>query len=78
MEEKTMTDELFSKIVTKALSDRVFLKGLASVPEKTLVSAGFKVTETQLNAIVLARPAEWGGLTLNDIIGRIDPMAPKR
>ena len=73
-----MSEELFSKIITRALSDRTFREGLAKTPEKTLVSAGFKVTETQLKAIVLAKPAEWGNLALDDIIGRIDPMAPKR
>ena len=73
-----MSEEIISKIVTRALSDRVFREKLAAAPEKTLVSAGFKVSDAELNSIVLARPAEWGGLTLNDIISRIDQMAPKR
>ena len=73
-----MADEVLSKIVTRALSDRSFREKLASDPKRTLASAGFKVTQTQLNAIVLAKPAEWGRLSMNDIIGRLDPMAPKR
>ena len=73
-----MSEEIISKIVTRAITDRAFREKLASAPEKTLASAGFQVTKDQLNAIVLAKPAEWGGLTLSDIIDRIDPMAGKR
>ena len=73
-----MSEDIISKIVTRAITDRTFREKLASAPQKTLESAGFEVTKDQLNAIVLARPAEWGGLTLNDIISRIDPMAGKR
>ena len=73
-----MTEELYSKIVTRAMSDRAFREGLATNPQKTLDSAGFKVTRDQLNAIVQARPAEWGRLSLDDITDRIDPLAAKR
>ena len=72
--------EPFTKeaIVTRALSDPAFRAALAASPEKTLTKAGFEVTPDQLNAIVLARPAEWGNLTLKDVIDRSDTMAGKR
>lgn len=73
-----MTEELFARIVTRALSDRAFRDGLAASPQKTLANAGFVVTTDQLNTIALARPAEWGGLTLEDIIVRIDLCQKKR
>jgi hypothetical protein len=73
-----MAEELFTKIVTRALSDRAFRDGLATSPQKTLTNAGFVVTTDQLNTIILARPAEWGGLTLEDIIVRIDVFYKKR
>jgi hypothetical protein len=73
-----MAEELFTKIVTRALSDRTFRDGLAASPQRTLTSAGFVVTQDQLNTIVLAKPAEWGNLTLQDIIVRIDTYAKKR
>ena len=65
-------------IVTRALSDPTFREALAANPELTLTKAGFEVTPDQLNAIVLARPAEWGKLSLDDIIDRIDTLAGKR
>lgn len=65
-------------IITRALSDPKFRTALAANPEQTLAKAGFEVTPDQLNAIVLAKPAEWGNLTLDDIKVRIDSMAGKR
>ena len=65
-------------IITRALSDPTFRAALAANPEKTLTKAGFDVTPDELKAIVLARPAEWGNLTLEDVISRIDTMAGKR
>jgi hypothetical protein len=65
-------------IITRAISDPKFRAALAADPEQTLTKAGFEVTRDQLNAIVLARPAEWGDLTLDDIIVRIDTLARKR
>jgi hypothetical protein len=65
-------------IITRAISDPKFRAALAADPELTLTKAGFEVTRDQLNAIVLARPAEWGDLTLDDIIVRIDTLARKR
>lgn len=73
-----MAEELFTKIVTRALSDRAFRDGLVASPQKTLASAGFVVTADQLNTIVLAKPAEWGNLALDSIIVRIDTLAMKR
>ncbi len=65
-------------IIVRAVSDPTFRKGLAADPERTLREAGFEVTRDQLNAIVLAKPAEWGDLTKEDIIVRIDTLAKKR
>jgi hypothetical protein len=65
-------------IITRALSDPTFRAALAANPEKTLTKAGFEVTPDELKAIVLARPTEWGNLTLEDVISRIDTMAGKR
>ncbi len=65
-------------IIVRAVSDATFRKGLATDPERTLKAAGFEVTRDQLNAIVLAKPAEWGDLTTQDIIVRIDTWAKKR
>ncbi len=65
-------------IIVRAVSDATFRKGLATDPERTLKAAGFEVTRDQLNAIVLAKPAEWGDLTTQDIIVRIDTLAKKR
>ena len=65
-------------IITRALSDPKFRAALAANPEQTLAKAGFEVTSDQLKAIVLARPAEWGNLTLKDVIVRIDTRARKR
>lgn len=65
-------------IIVRAVSDATFRKGLATDPERTLKAAGFEVTRDQLNAIVLAKPAEWGDLTTQDIIVRIDTLARKR
>jgi hypothetical protein len=76
--EVIMAEELFAKIVTLALSDRAFRDGLAASPQRTLANAGFTVTPDQLNTIVLAKPAEWGNLTLQDIIVRIDTFYKKR
>jgi hypothetical protein len=73
-----MAEELFTRIVTRALSDRAFRDGLAASPQKTLTSAGFVVTPDQLATITLSKPAEWGNLTLQDIIVRIDTLAKKR
>jgi len=65
-------------IITRALSDPTFRAALAANPEQTLAKAGLEVTPDQLSAIVLARPAEWGNLTLEDVIVRIDTLAKKR
>ena len=73
-----MAEELFTKIVTRALADRAFRDGLVSNPQRTLSSAGFAVTAEQLSLIALARPAEWGSLALDDIVDRIDILAGKR
>lgn len=66
------------KIISRAISDATFRTGLATNPEQTLTKAGFEVTRDQLSAIVLARPAEWGNLTFEDIVVRIDTLAKKR
>jgi hypothetical protein len=73
-----MTEEVFTRIITRALSDHVFRDGLAANPQKTLTNAGFVVTPEQLNTLVLARPAEWGSLTLDDIARRIDTFWKKK
>ena len=73
-----MTEDLFTKIITRALSDRAFRDGLAASPRRTLANAGFVVTPDQLNTIVLAKPAEWGSLALEDITLRIDLFSRKR
>jgi hypothetical protein len=65
-------------IIVKAVSDRTFLKGLATEPERTLKEAGFEVTREQLSVIDLAKPEEWGDLTAEDIRIRIDTLAKKR
>jgi hypothetical protein len=69
---------LNERIITRALSDPTFRAALAANPQQTLTKAGFVVTLDQLNAIVLARPAEWGNLTLQDIIGRLDEFQHKK
>jgi hypothetical protein len=66
------------RIITRGISDPTFRKGLATNPEETLTKAGFEVTRDQLSAIVLARPAEWGDLTFEDVVVRIDTLAKKR
>lgn len=73
-----MTEEIFTRIVTSALSDPAFRVALASDPQQTLTRAGLVLTPDQLNAIVLARPAEWGNLTLLDITSRIDTLYRKK
>ena len=73
-----MTEEVLAGIVARALKDRAFREGLAASPERTLANAGFAVTTDQLNAIALARPAEWGGQTTEDITRRIDSLYKKR
>jgi len=65
-------------IIVKAVSDPTFRKGLAAEPERTLKEAGFEVTRDQLSVIALAKPAEWGDLTVKDIQVRIDTLAKKR
>ena len=65
-------------IIVKAVSDPTFRKGLAADPERTLKEAGFAVTRDQLSVITLAKPAEWGDLTVKDIQVRIDTLAKKR
>lgn len=65
-------------IIVRAVSDPTFRKGLAVDPERTLKEAGFEVTRDQLSVIVLAKPAEWGDLTTEDIQVRIDTLAKKR
>jgi len=78
-EEESMSEPFIREaIITRAISDPKFRAALAADPELTLTKAGFEVTRDQLNAIVLARPAEWGNLTLDDIIVRIDTLAQKR
>jgi di/tripeptidase len=66
------------RIILRAVTDSTFRAGLAADPERTLKEAGFEVTRDQLNAIVLAKPAEWGNLTPEDIQVRIDTLAKKR
>jgi len=66
------------RIILRAVSDATFRKGLATDPERTLQAAGFEVTRDQLSVIVLAKPAEWGDLTVEDIQVRIDTLAKKR
>jgi hypothetical protein len=66
------------QIILRAVSDAMFRRALAADPGKTLREAGFEVTTDQLNAIVLAKPAEWGDLSLKDIQVRIDTLAKKR
>ena len=65
-------------IIVRAVSDSTFRKGLATEPERTLREAGFEVTRDQLSVIALAKPAEWGDLTVKDILVRIDTLAKKR
>jgi hypothetical protein len=66
------------RIILRAVSDATFRKGLATDPERTLRDAGFEVTREQVSVIVLAKPAEWGDLTPEDIQVRIDTLAKKR
>ena len=66
------------QIILRAVSDATFRRALAADPGKTLREAGFEVTADQLNAIVLAKPAEWGDLSPKDIQVRIDTLAKKR
>lgn len=78
-EEATMSEPFIREmIITRALSDATFRAALAADPERTLAKAGIEVTPDQLKAIVLARPAEWGDLSLEDVIVRIDTLARKR
>ena len=65
-------------VVVRAISDATFRKGLVSDPERTLREAGFEVTREQLSVIALAKPEEWGDLTREDILVRIDTLAKKR
>jgi len=65
-------------IIVRAVSDAAFRKGLAADPERTLREAGYEVTRDQLSVIALAKPEEWGDLTREDIIVRIDTLAKKR
>ncbi|NIV29267.1 MAG: hypothetical protein GWN58_07090 [Anaerolineae bacterium] len=62
----------------RAVSDPTFRAALAANPERTLREAGLEVTADQLNAIVLAKPAEWDKLTLEDVMARIDLFYAKR
>ena len=73
-----MPEELLTKIVTRALSDRAFRDGLVASPQRTLASAGFVVTADELSTIVRAKPAEWGKLTLDDVVSRIEMCGGKR
>jgi len=66
------------QIILRAVSDATFRKGLATDPERTLQAAGYVVTRDQLSAIVLAKPIEWGDLTVEAIQLRIDTLAKKR
>jgi hypothetical protein len=66
------------RIALRALSDPAFRTGLATNPEQTLTKAGFVVTRDQLDAIVRAKPAEWGSLSLQDIESRIDTVYRKK
>jgi hypothetical protein len=70
-----LAEKLFVGVVTRALADRAFRDGLFSNPQKTLANAGFVVTHDQLNTIVMAKPGEWGTLTLDNIIVRIDTLS---
>ena len=65
-------------IIVRAVSDATFRKGLAADPERTLRDAGFEVTREQVSVIALAKPEEWGALTREDILVRIDTLAKKR
>ena len=66
------------RIILRAVTDPTFRAGLATNPEQTLREAGFQVTREQLNVITLARPAEWGNLSPEQIQVRIDTLAKKR
>ena len=66
------------QIVLRAVSDPTFRTALAANPERTLKEAGIEVTADQLKAIVLAKPAEWDKLTLEDVMARIDLFYAKR
>jgi hypothetical protein len=73
-----MAEQLFTAIITRALSDGAFRDGLATSPEKTLANAGFVATSDQVRTITLANPAEWGRLAAEDILARIDLFYKKR
>ena len=66
------------RVIIRAVSDATFRAALAANPERTLREAGIDVTADQLNAIILAKPAEWGKLTLEDVMARIDLFYAKR
>jgi hypothetical protein len=65
-------------IIVRAVSDPTFRTALAANPERTLKEAGLEVTADQLKAIVLAKPAEWDKLSLEDVMARIDLFYAKR
>ena len=69
---------LGERIIVRAVSDATFRTALAANPERTLREAGIDVTADQLNAIKLAKPEEWGKLTLEDVMARIDLFYAKR
>jgi hypothetical protein len=75
-EEAPMSEPfLAEQIILRAVSDPSFRTALATSPERTLRDAGFEVTRDQLDAIVQAKPAEWGKLTPEAIQTRIDKFA---
>ena len=59
------------EIITRAIADPRFRAALAENAELTLVKAGFKPSPDEVKAIVKARPAEWGDLTLKQVTARI-------
>jgi hypothetical protein len=65
-------------IISRALSDARFRAGLAENPEQTLIGAGFRPTSDQVRVIELAKPAEWGNLSFEDVVVRIDTLSKKR
>ena len=69
---------LAEQIIIRAVSDSRFRTALAADPKRTLQEAGVDVTADQLKAIELAKPEEWGKLSLEDVMARIDVFYRKR
>jgi hypothetical protein len=79
-EEEVTVSEPFvaEQIIVRAVSDATFRRALAADPKRTLREAGVEVTDDQLKAIELAKPEEWGKLSLEDVMARIDLFYAKR